>query len=444
MSTPTTARATSTPDAVRATLDRRAGPTLPAAATLTIAGLFGALLTARPELAALAAPFAVLLVAGIVLAERPDLDITLTVADERIVEGDSTSINVVMASSVPLSRVACRLDRSGRAVAIDPADGRLAWAGPIRHGTRTFTAVVQASRWGIERFGPLTIVADGPLGIVRWRAQVAVAVTVRVLPSDATLRTLLPPPEPRTASGVHVSRRRGDGLEFAEVRPYRPGDRLRSVNWHQSGRRGELWVNEHHPERTADLIVLLDTFADRLEGGSDALEPAVRIAWQLALAHLAVHDRVGIVGFGGLPAWLTPNAGSRARLVVMDRLLAAEAHWADAPRRVSVLPARLLPAGAHVVAVTGLHDERMVTALGDLLRRGHDVSAVVIAAPTPATVDDDDAVRLARRLWALQRRERRRTLERAGLPIVVWSDGDPATAALALSRTKRFPIRRAR
>ena len=122
---------------------------------------------------------------------------------------------------------------------------------------------------------------------------------------------LLPNVEPRAASGVHVARRRGEGFEFAEVRQYREGDRLRSVNWYQTARRGELWVNEHHPEKSGDLVVLVDTFADRPSGGSASLERSVRVAWQVAMAHLAAHDRVGVVGFGGLPSWVTPGGGER-------------------------------------------------------------------------------------------------------------------------------------
>ena len=86
-----------------------------------------------------------------------------------------------------------------------------------------------------------------------------------MLPRPEQLRSLLDPP-PRAASGTHASGARGGGLDFAELRPLVPGDRLSEVNWRASARRplGEqgLLVNARHPERTGDVVLLLDTAAD--------------------------------------------------------------------------------------------------------------------------------------------------------------------------------------
>ena len=211
-----------------------------------------------------------------------------------------------------------------------------------------------------RRFGPARLEVAGPLGLVRWSGSRRSTAVVRVLPDDGTLKMLLPNPEPRAASGMHVDHRRGEGFEFAEIRQYREGDRLRSVNWYQTARRGELWVNEHHPERSGDLVVLVDTFADRRSGGSASLERSVRVAWQIAMAHLGAHDRVGIVGFGGLPSW----AAARRRRACSARRdgpaarLGVRAGTRRSGRSRSC-PVRSSRAGAQVIAVSGLHDERM-------------------------------------------------------------------------------------
>jgi hypothetical protein len=61
------------------------------------------------------------------------------------------------------------------------------------------------------------------------------------------------PPEPRTASGARRPPPQ-DGFEFAEIR--RPRRRPIAVGeLYQTARRGELWVNDHHPERSGDLVV---------------------------------------------------------------------------------------------------------------------------------------------------------------------------------------------
>ena len=46
-----------------------------------------------------------------------------------------------------------------------------------------------------------------------------------------------------------MARAKGDGIEFADIRPFVPGDRVRRINWRASARRPGLWVNESHPER---------------------------------------------------------------------------------------------------------------------------------------------------------------------------------------------------
>ena len=168
----------------------------------------------------------------------------------------------------------------------------------------------------------------------------------------------------------------GDGIEFAEARPYQPGDRLRSVNWSLSTRRDELWVNERRPERSAELVLMVDTFADDPPTARLALGRSARAAWLLAQAHLAAHDRVGLVTFGGYPAWVTPGSGDRGRYAFLDKLLAATAAWTEAQRSIGVLPRPAVPPGASIVAVTPLHDLRMVSALVDLRQRGSATAAV--------------------------------------------------------------------
>ena len=360
-------------------LRRQASPRLVALAAVSVAGLFGSILAGRPALVAIAAPFAVLLVAGIVLAERPDVRVAITPAFDRVVAGDDIDISVTITSSVPVSRVALWLPRRGFASVVNPDDGLLTWATTVGRRPASIPVRLHASRWGVEALGPARLELAGPLGLVRWAGTGGDTAVVRVLPDDGSLENLLPNLEPRTASGAHVSRRRGDGFEFAEIRQYREGDRLRSVNWYQSARRGELWVNERHPERSGDLVVLVDTFADRRPGGSASLELSVRVAWRIAIAHIAAHDRVGLVGFGGLPSWVLPGGGERARLIVIDRLLDSYAMWNEAQRSVTFLPRQVFPPGAQVVAVTGLHDERMTAGIAELVHRGHDTSVVVIA-----------------------------------------------------------------
>jgi uncharacterized protein (DUF58 family) len=323
--------------------------------------------------------------------------------------------------------------------------GRLAWTSWGPGDERRLAVEAAAPRWGIVHLGPPWVRAFGPLGLVRWQGPAGPSCTIRIVPAVATSRALLPHPDPRTAAGAHLARRPGDGIEFAEARPYQPGDRLRSVNWALSTRRGDLWVNERRPERASDLVVMIDTFADDPQGGALALARAARAAWLLAAAHLRAHDRVGLVGFGGYPAWITPGTGERARLQLLDRLLATSAAWTEAQRSARMLPRQALPPGALVVAVSPLHDQRMVGALGDLRRRGMAVAVVRVDVDDLLPERADPVWSSAVRLWSLELDRRAAMLGDAGIPVVTWPGATDAAQVLeSLRRAVRAPVFRGR
>ena len=217
-------------------LQRQSTARLVAVAALAVAGVFGGILTGRVELVALGAPFAVILVGAVVMAERPGLVVAIAPDADRVVAGEDVVVRVTISSTVPLSRLAVWFPHRGFAEVVEPADGRLVWVSAIGHRPVSLVARLQSRRWGIESFGPLRLEAAGPFGLVRWTGALTTTATLRVLPDDGTLRALLPNVEPRAASGAHVARRRGEGFEFAEVRQYREGDRLRSVNWYHTAR----------------------------------------------------------------------------------------------------------------------------------------------------------------------------------------------------------------
>lgn len=59
--------------------------------------------------------------------------------------------------------------------------------------------------------------------------------------------------------GGHLSRRHGASLEFSELRPYEPGEDLRSVDWNAYLRLQKLFVRRFRAERSQDVYILLDS-----------------------------------------------------------------------------------------------------------------------------------------------------------------------------------------
>jgi uncharacterized protein (DUF58 family) len=219
-------------------------------------------------------------------------------------------------------------------------------------------------------------------------------------------------------------------VEFADLRLFAPGDRVRSINWRASARRDELVVNERHPERNADVILFLDTFADARSGGRSTLDLAVRATATLAARYLERRDRVGLVSFGGVLRWLTPGMGSTQRYRIVDALLESEIVFNYAWKDVSIIPSRVLPPQALVVAVTPLLDDRAVEALADLRARRYDLAIVEVSPIGFTEPGESEADKLAHRLWVLRRDEIRARYERLGVAVASWSDDAPLDAVL--------------
>src|SRR5207244_8860134 len=148
--------------------------------------------------------------------------------------------------------------------------------------------------------------------------------------------------------------------------PCVPGDRIRRVNWRASARRGELWVNEQHAERNADVVIFLDTFTEAARGGRSTLDLALRAAASLVARYLREKDRVGFVTFGGMLNWLLPSTGTAQLYRIVDSLLDTQIVLSYGWRDLGVMPRRVPPPQPPVGAVTPLLDERAATALLDL------------------------------------------------------------------------------
>lgn len=59
-------------------------------------------------------------------------------------------------------------------------------------------------------------------------------------------------------TGNYLSRFRGRGMEFAEVRAYQPGDDVRSIDWRVTARRGTVHTKLFHEERERPVLIAID------------------------------------------------------------------------------------------------------------------------------------------------------------------------------------------
>jgi uncharacterized protein (DUF58 family) len=395
---------------------------------LTALGLLASLVFRRPELAVIATPFAVALAVGLALAAEPDIRASLDLDRDRVLEDDEVTLGLDLYAREAASRLEVLVDVPPGLELVDgtnPIALRLA-----RDEERRLTLRFRCTRWGARRFGDVHLRASDPAGVLTWEETLHRPVTLRVYPRPEALRELVAPRETQVFSGNRVSRQKGEGLEFADLRPFAFGDRIRRINWRASARRGDLWVNELYTERNADVILFLDSFAEAQRGGAGTLDQAIRATASLTERYLAGKDRVGLVNFGGVLNWLRPGTGLRQLYRIVEALLDTEITLSYAWKQIDVLPRGTLPPKALVLAVTPLLDDRAVAALVDLRARGFDL-VIVEVSPLPfAEVPEGETGELAFRLWMVRREARRLEYERAGAPVVEWREGMPLTSIL--------------
>jgi uncharacterized protein (DUF58 family) len=399
---------------------------VPAYAALAAAGLIAGLALGRVEPVALAAPFVLALLA-VVRAPTPKLAVELTLDRDRALEGEEVTATIELTPADGASRLELLLPLPPHLSSIN--DGARALL--VRDGEpQRIEVPIRCERWGAVFVGPLRIRMRGALGLRSWEAHAGGRQSLRIYPREETLRSLVPALDTQVFAGNQISRARGEGIEFADLREWRPGDRIRRVNWRATALRGSLWVNEQHPERNTDVVLFLDTFAVERQQARTTHLRAVRAAATLAHGYLQRKDRVGLVSFGGFVSWLVPQSGLRQLYEIVDRLLTTEVVESHTRRGINVLPPRTLPPKALVIALTPLFDSRTARALLDLRGRGFDLIVVDIAPPEPAEPPDGAPAPLAERLWRLSRESLRWQFAEVGAPVVTWRDGDPLAAPL--------------
>jgi uncharacterized protein (DUF58 family) len=328
---------------------------------------------------------------------------------------------------------------------VELADGRNPVALRLAAGERReLVLTLRAARWGGHVIGPTYLRARDPLGLLAWESTAGTRPELRTYPREDVLRRVIAPAETQVFTGNEVARTKGEGIEFADIRPWAPGDALKRINWRSSARRGDLWVNESHPERNTDVILFVDSFAEARLGGEGTLDLAVRATAALADAYIRRRDRVGLVAFGGILRWLVPGTGLVQLYRIVDALLDTQIVLSYYWKEIDVLPRRILPPNSLVIGLSPLLDPRSVGALLDLRARGFDL-AVVDVSPVPFTQRPArglDAV--AYDIWALRRDAVRHRLQRAGVAVAEWSSEAPLQAVLEEVREFRRYARHAR
>jgi uncharacterized protein (DUF58 family) len=123
--------------------------------------------------------------------------------------------------------------------------------------------------------------------------------------------------------GMREIRKRGQGLEFRDLREYQEGDPIKSIDWRATGRLRSpsgLWrfiVREYQEEQDQQVLCILDT-GYRLRGNEfDAALHGTMLLSYTALKH---GDAAAVMSFGSAERCVPPRKGLRNFNVIMNRL----------------------------------------------------------------------------------------------------------------------------
>lgn len=118
---------------------------------------------------------------------------------------------------------------------------------------------------------------------------------------------------------------KGRGMEFDEVRPYQPGDEVRTIDWNVTARTGHLFVKRYVEERELTVMLLVDASGSGQFGTVERFkrEIAAELAAVVAFSAITNNDKVGLVVFTDqIELFISPRKGRRHVLRVIRELLA--------------------------------------------------------------------------------------------------------------------------
>jgi len=185
-------------------------------------------------------------------------------------------------------------------------------------------------------------------------------------------------------SGLHRAVFRGVSTEFAEHRPYSPGDDIRQLDWRLFARTDRLSIKTYEAETNADLVLALDISRSMEFEGRGVRKLDYARFLLASLAHLAgrQRDRIGLATFDRtLVSYVPPSARHRER--VMHTLESVESRpGGDLAGSLEMLGSALIRRGI-VVVVSDFYlpPDEAVRALEALHVRGHDVIAIHLLDP---------------------------------------------------------------
>lgn len=293
-------------------------------------------------------------------------------------------------------------------------------------------------------FQPAHLRVASPFGLWQFPARAGPGQVVRSFPDFAELAdyALFATENRLSQIGVLQRRRRGEGLEFHQLRDYREGDAMRQIDWKATARRGRLIAREYEDERDQHVVFLIDC-GRRMTARDGALshfDQVLNAVLLLAYVALRQGDAAGLMTFAGERPRFVPPRKSRATLnAFLDALYGLQPTLRPPDYHTAAIElSKRLKRRSLVIVLTNTRDEDDATlapALA-LLERRHlvlfaNLREAVIDELRAGPVDDlEGALRYA--AGAAYERDRQGALRDIRTTGAILLDTPPAELAFSL------------
>ncbi len=302
---------------------------------------------------------------------------------------------------------------------------------------------VYPTKRGDATFGKIELQVRSVLGLWDFFIRCGYEQSIRVYPDFAAIVNFeaLGKDQQVGQMGIHILQRRGEGLDFHQLREFRVGDSLRQVDWKATSRLRKPISREYQDERDQDIIFLMDC-GRRMhtkDGQLSHFDHTLNAFLLMSYIALRQGDAVGLMTFAGQERWVPPLKGKENLSLLLNRVydLHSTTEASDYLRAAQQLTDRFRKRSL-VIVVTNIReeDDDDLQAAVALLKRYH---LVMVASLREGIVEsslnkpirhfDDALLHSSAAGWQYQRQQ---VLERLRHKGVIIADSLPHTMQIAL------------
>lgn len=189
-----------------------------------------------------------------------------------------------------------------------------------------FEYSVVPKRRGLAEFTPAYLLIDSEMGFWQHLYRAGESNPSKVYPDFSAVSNsfVFGVEQAMRNMGAHIAKRKGDGMEFNQLRDFREGDTLKQVDWKATAKLGSPISREYQEEKDQNIVFLLDCSRRMraMERNLSYFDYALNALLMSSYIALDKGDAVGVMTFSGEPSWLPPIKGKTSINTILNHLYA--------------------------------------------------------------------------------------------------------------------------